>query len=426
MKIKWNQKYTTIAVYTLIVVGLSIVLFRISDNIKIDALRPSSILAMLTPVFIGFAIAYIVNLLLRMFEKRLGKNESLRKHPMRLRAISLLISYLVFLSIAGMFITLLLPRLIDSIGALASAAPGQIRATTQWVEKTLSSGALDERVITFVSERWNDFVKWATSFASNTLPMVGSFLLGMVSNVINFFLGFILSIYLLLHKEQYGAIVNKMLFAILPISAAQNTIQIAARMDNLMRKYIKAQVLVAFILASLFFVVMILMKIPYAFLLAFILFITDMIPIVGPWIGSIPVVLIIFLSDPVKGLWFILVILVGQQLEGNVLSPRIQGQQLGISPFWILLSLIIANHFFGLMGMIVGLPVFVLIYSIVRDAVNARLKRRGLSVMSSRYHGLSEGNLPVVTQAVDVREHGIQEAFEDDDSSRESAKKGDE
>lgn len=245
--------------------------------------------------------------------------------------------------------------------------------------------------------------------------------MGVFTNIVNAFLGFVLSIYFLLEKEKYGAIINKVLFATFPIERAERINHLVHKMDELMRQYIKGQVLIAFILASFFFVVMLIMRTPYPFLLAFILFVTDLIPIVGPWIGSIPVVLIIFLSNPTQGFIFIIVILIGQQLESNLLSPKVQGQQLGVSAFWILLTVIVANFFFGIPGMIVGLPVFVLIYTIVRDSVNSRLEKRGLATETEEYINMDKRHLPIRKSAVQIQQSEQKdqyEAFEEGDNSQ--------
>ncbi len=421
MKIKWNKRYLTIAVYAFLVIAFAILFFRVTENIGIESLRPARILAMLTPILIGLVIAYLVNLLLTLFEtKLLNRGRFKTMKPEKKRGIALLLSYLSFILIVIAFLGMLLPRLVESAQALVTSVPQNIGNTTEWVQEFIRNRNWDVQIEKYLTEQWQNLVAWVNGFLTNTLPHVGGFLLSTLTNLINFFLGFILSIYFLIRKEHYGGIVNKMLFAWLPIGAAERTIEIATRMDTLMKQYIKGQLLVSFTLSVFFFVIMLLMGTPYPLLLTFILFVTDLIPVVGPWIGSIPVILLIFLSNPVKGLWFILVILVGQQLEANVVSPRIQGQQMGVSAFWILVTLIVANHFFGLVGMVVGLPVFVLIYSLMRDTVNERLEARGLSTEMDDYIGVSKKSLPVEADAVPITAAIDREEFSSDDSPAEA------
>lgn len=416
MNIKWNKKYLTIAVYAFLVIAAAILLFRITEGASIDTLNPRSILRMLTPVFIGLAIAYLVNILLSFFEKRLFGLDALSKiGDGKKRSISLVLSYLAFFLIVGLFAVLLIPRLLESLQGLATAVPGYVRNSTSWVQRQLQSDRFNSEVLSYLNDVWQNFVTWVNNIVSRTLPVVGDFLLSTVMNIVNFFIGFILSIYFLIRKEHYGGITNKLLFALLPIHTAEKIHSVAIKMDRLMKQYIKGQLIISFILSTFFFVVMLVMGIHYAFLLAFILFVTDLIPIVGPWIGSVPVILIIFLQDPIKGLWFIPIILIGQQLEGSFLSPKVQGQQLGVSAFWILVTLIVANHFFGLVGMIVGLPVFVLIYSLVKEAVNERLQSRGLSENTDDYIHMDDKPLPVTHGHVPLRYTENREEFDDKD-----------
>lgn len=404
MNIKWNKKYLTIAVYAFLVIAAGILFFRITEGASIDSLNPRSILRMLTPIFIGLAIAYLVNLLLVLFEKRLFTRGKLKDtKPAMRRSLSLILSYLAFFLIVGGFLVLMVPRLAESFEGLAKAVPQYVRNTSGWVSKRLAAESMDSEVINYLKDQWETFVTWVNNFVTRTLPVVGDFLVSTFTSLINFFIGFILSIYFLIRKEHYGGIVNKMLFAHLPIELAERIHDVAIRMDTLMKQYIKGQLIISFILSVFFFVIMLIMGINYAFLLAFILFVTDLIPVVGPWIGSIPVILIIFIQDPVKGLWFIPIILIGQQLESSFLSPRVQGQQLGVSAFWIMVTLIVANHFFGLIGMVVGLPVFVLIYSLVRDSVNERLQRRGLSAKTDDYIHMDQKPLPIEHGSVPIR-----------------------
>lgn len=405
MKIKWNKKYLTVGIYAFIVLALAILFYRLTANFNLDTVKLGSLGVLMMPLISALVIGYIVNILLRFFEKRLFSRPTFSSWtPKRIRAISLLLSYLVFILFVVFFILMLLPRLIESIQALANSLPGYAQETSVRIEEFLESNTLPEEAKGYLTGQWDTVVSWVNRLFTGGLPMVGGWLMSLFTNLINGLLGFILSIYFLLEKEKYGAILNKVLFSTLSIERAERLNTLVSDMDTLMRSYIKGQVLIAFILAAFFFVVMLIMGAPYPFLLAFILFVTDLIPVVGPWIGSIPVVLIIFLTNPTKGLIFILVILVGQQLESNILSPKVQGQQLGVSAFWILLTVIVANYFFGIPGMIIGLPVFVLIYNLVRDAVNKKLERRGLASETEEYINLKERPLPIRKAAVQIQQ----------------------
>lgn len=422
MKIKWNKKYLTIAIYAIFVILVGILFFRLTEGFTTESVRLGSINMLLSPLIFALVIGYVVNILLRTFEKRLfGKPRFSTIPPKRKRALSLLLAYLVFILFVVFFMWMLLPRLVESVQGLATTLPATIQKTSQDIQTKLQDITIPEEVVHYLTQQWVTAVEWVNRFFTGGLPVIGNWLMGVFTNIVNAFLGFVLSIYFLLEKEKYGAIINKVLFATFPIERAERINHLVHKMDELMRQYIKGQVLIAFILASFFFVVMLIMRTPYPFLLAFILFVTDLIPIVGPWIGSIPVVLIIFLSNPTQGFIFIIVILIGQQLESNLLSPKVQGQQLGVSAFWILLTVIVANFFFGIPGMIVGLPVFVLIYTIVRDSVNSRLEKRGLATETEEYINMDKRHLPIRKSAVQIQQSEQKdqyEAFEEGDNSQ--------
>lgn len=422
MKIKWNKKYLTIAIYAIFVILVGILFFRLTEGFTTESVRLGSINMLLSPLIFALVIGYVVNILLRTFEKRLfGKPRFSTIPPKRKRALSLLLAYLVFILFVVFFMWMLLPRLVESVQGLATTLPATIQKTSQDIQTKLQDITIPEEVVHYLTQQWDTAVEWVNRFFTGGLPVIGNWLMGVFTNIVNAFLGFVLSIYFLLEKEKYGAIINKVLFATFPIERAERINHLVHKMDELMRQYIKGQVLIAFILASFFFVVMLIMRTPYPFLLAFILFVTDLIPIVGPWIGSIPVVLIIFLSNPTQGFIFIIVILIGQQLESNLLSPKVQGQQLGVSAFWILLTVIVANFFFGIPGMIVGLPVFVLIYTIVRDSVNSRLEKRGLATETEEYINMDKRHLPIRKSAVQIQQSEQKdqyEAFEEGDNSQ--------
>lgn len=422
MKIKWNKKYLTIAIYAIFVILVGILFFRLTEGLTTESVRLGSINMLLSPLIFALVIGYVVNILLRTFEKRLfGKPRFSTIPPKRKRALSLLLAYLVFILFVVFFMWMLLPRLVESVQGLATTLPATIQKTSQDIQTKLQDITIPEEVVHYLTQQWVTAVEWVNRFFTGGLPVIGNWLMGVFTNIVNAFLGFVLSIYFLLEKEKYGAIINKVLFATFPIERAERINHLVHKMDELMRQYIKGQVLIAFILASFFFVVMLIMRTPYPFLLAFILFVTDLIPIVGPWIGSIPVVLIIFLSNPTQGFIFIIVILIGQQLESNLLSPKVQGQQLGVSAFWILLTVIVANFFFGIPGMIVGLPVFVLIYTIVRDSVNSRLEKRGLATETEEYINMDKRHLPIRKSAVQIQQSEQKdqyEAFEEGDNSQ--------
>ncbi|WP_368253498.1 AI-2E family transporter [Clostridium paraputrificum] len=198
-------------------------------------------------------------------------------------------------------------------------------------------------------------------------------------------LGIIISIYILIDKEKFCALAKKISYAILPQRAADKTIEITHRSSDTFGKFLSGKILDSLIIGILTFVVLTIFKMPYTLLVSVIVGITNIIPFFGPFIGAIPSVIIILFVSPVKALWFLLIILVIQQIDGNIIGPKILGDSIGISAFWILFSILVAGKFLGLVGMVIGVPLFAVIYSIIKEVVESQLDKKGMKTKTEDY-----------------------------------------
>ena len=201
----------------------------------------------------------------------------------------------------------------------------------------------------------------------------------------NVVLGIIISIYILIDKEKFCALAKKISYAILPQRAADKTIEITHRSSDTFGKFLSGKILDSLIIGILTFVVLTIFKMPYTLLVSVIVGITNIIPFFGPFIGAIPSVIIILFVSPVKALWFLLIILVIQQIDGNIIGPKILGDSIGISAFWILFSILVAGKFLGLVGMVIGVPLFAVIYSIIKEVVESQLDKKGMKTKTEDY-----------------------------------------
>jgi predicted PurR-regulated permease PerM len=191
--------------------------------------------------------------------------------------------------------------------------------------------------------------------------------------------------YLLIDKERFLALSKKTTRALFSETRANRIIELANRGNNIFGKFLSGKILDSFIIGVLTFVVITIFKMPYTILISFIVGITNIIPFFGPFIGAIPSAIIILFVSPIKALWFLVIILIIQQIDGNIIGPKILGDSLGISAFWILFSLLVTGKLFGLLGMIIGVPLFVFIYSIIKEIVEGRLKKKGLPYKTDEY-----------------------------------------
>lgn len=386
MKIDRNSKYTTIAFYSFIVICASIIFYLIASEVKSFQIKVGEVISVFLPMIIGFVMAYLFNFILEFYENRILKfknpNERRRKTK---RIIGLLLTYATVFLLFFMFLKFILPELVASIMGLVNDIPGHISTGTRFVNEFNDKYEIPEEFYNYILEKWSEYRDTIIRFATNLLPILGNLVKSLLESIWNIILGVIVSIYLLTDKEKFFALSRKMTTAIFSEKRSERIFELTERTDNIFGKFITGKLLDSFIVAILTFIILTIFKIPYTVLISFIIGLTNIIPFFGPFIGAIPSTLLILLVSPIKALTFIIIIIVIQQIDGNIIGPKILGDSLGISAFWILFSLLVAGKLFGFIGLIIGVPSFVFVYSIIKDIIEARLKKKGLPHDSSDY-----------------------------------------
>ncbi|NFO78632.1 AI-2E family transporter [Clostridium botulinum] len=381
MKINWNEKYNTISMYSFIVVSAIIVFYLSIAEFGSLLGKISGIIVILQPFIIGFSITYILNFILKFYEKKLNKYSKLKAK----RGLGLVLTYITAMLLVGLFIQFVLPQLIQSIIGLVNDVPKFINESTKFINKLMLDLNISEEYLPLINNNFNEFINYIIKIATNLLPVLGSFVTKIASSIWNIVLGVIISIYLLIDKEKFCAMSKKVTYAIFFKNAAEKIIEITHRSNDTFGKFLMGKILDSFIIGILTFIILTVFRMPYAILISVIVGITNIIPFFGPFIGAIPSVIIILFVSPIKALWFLLIILVIQQIDGNIIGPKILGDSIGISAFWILFSILFAGKFLGLIGMIIGVPLFAVVYSIIKEIVEANLKKKGLKIKTKDY-----------------------------------------
>lgn len=386
MKINWNTKYNTICTYAFILV-CSIILFYLSiSQLSVLGGKIGKVVSLLQPFIFGFAIAYLLDFLLRFYEEKLMLLQGYKKLKFKWRrSIGLVLTYLTAFLVVGLFIQFVLPQVVESLVGLINDIPTYISNTTKFFEELVEELDLSEEVFTFINTNFNDGVDYAIKQITNLIPFLGSILSTTAASLWNIVLGIIISIYILIDKEKFCALAKKITFAIFPLRAANKTIEITHRSSDTFGKFLSGKILDSLIIGILTFFVLTVFKMPFTLLVSVIVGITNIIPFFGPFIGAIPSVIIILFISPIKALWFLLIIFVIQQIDGNIIGPKILGDSIGISAFWILFSILVAGKFLGLVGMIIGVPLFAVIYSIIKEIVESKLDKKGLKTETEDY-----------------------------------------
>lgn len=386
MKVNWNSKYTTISVYSFIVICCSIIFYRIASDTSVFMGKISSIISTLQPFIIGAVIAYLLNFILVFVEERmLSKNKLNKLKPKSKRAIGLLLTYIVAFILLALFIQFVLPQLVESMLGLVNDIPTYLTNLSDLLTKYTKDLNIDKEYLDIAVTKLTDFINYFISVAAGLLPVVGQALGIVASSIWNIVLGVIISIYLLIDKEKFCALGRKVVCAVFNEKHSKRILQLVDRSNDTFGKFLSGKIIDSAIIGVLTFVVLTIFKMPYVLLISVIIGITNIIPFFGPFFGAIPATIIILFVSPIKALWFILIIIVIQQLDGNIIGPKILGDSIGISAFWILFSLLVAGKFLGLVGMIIGVPLFAIIYSIIKEVIEGKLDKKGLPVNTNDY-----------------------------------------
>lgn len=386
MKVNWNSKYTTISAYSFIVICCSIIFYRIASDTSVFMGKISSIISTLQPFIIGAVIAYLLNFILVFVEERvLSKNKLNKLKPKSKRAIGLLLTYIVAFILLALFIQFVLPQLVESMLGLVNDIPTYLTNLSDLLTKYTKDLNIDKEYLDIAVTKLTDFINYFISVAAGLLPVVGQALGIVASSIWNIVLGVIISIYLLIDKEKFCALGRKVVCAVFNEKHSKRILQLVDRSNDTFGKFLSGKIIDSAIIGVLTFVVLTIFKMPYVLLISVIIGITNIIPFFGPFFGAIPATIIILFVSPIKALWFILIIIVIQQLDGNIIGPKILGDSIGISAFWILFSLLVAGKFLGLVGMIIGVPLFAIIYSIIKEIIEEKLDKKGLPVNTNDY-----------------------------------------
>ena len=386
MKVEWNKRYTTIAIYSFVVIAFSILLYMMMSNIEEFSSKIDEMMVTIRPFIIGASIAYILNFMLKFYENLLSKWDKFDKQSKKVkRSIGLVFTYISAIIMVYLFLQFVLPQLVDSILGLANSIPQYVKDISDFTNDLLSKVDLEPHFIELLMKQWNDLINNIITFITNMVPVIGNWVLSLSSSLFSIFVGVIVSIYMLIDKEKLLALSRKIIFAFSPNERAKFILRIAKISNDTFGKFLVGKIIDSLIIGVLTFFILSICNMPYTLLISVIIGITNIIPFFGPFFGAIPSVIIVLFVSPTKALWLVLIVFVIQQIDGNIIGPKILGDTIGVSAFWILFSLLIFSKLLGFVGMIVGVPIFAVVYSLIKETVEIRLKNKGLPTSTEEY-----------------------------------------
>lgn len=359
------------------------------------------ILSILEPILLGIVFAYILHPIVRAVESKAvsflkKKNMKEEKIHGRARMVGIVAAYAFALVIISGLIGIILPQLLDSIRSLAFSLPAQLNSFvtffTDAVTKSSKLAEFSDVLTDFVDQATSALVTWLRqNLLTQTNQLMSSLTAGVINIILvflNIFIGMIVAIYLLFSKETFIGQLKKLLYAVLKPENANLILHVTRKSNEIFSGFVIGKIIDSAIIGVLCFIAMSIIKMPYALLVSVVIGVTNVIPFFGPFIGAVPSVILIMLSDWKMGIYFLILILVLQQLDGNIIGPKILGNSTGLSPFWVIVAILLGKGLFGFVGMLIGVPSFAVIYYIVSMFVEHRLYNRNLPTESDNYNDI--------------------------------------
>lgn len=367
----------------MILITYIVILAYVFINLKSTLRLLLDVLLVVKPFIIGIALAYVINIPMRFYEKNIVSkmfNKAKKNHDKLKRIISLTLTLISIVAIVTAIVLFVVPQVIKSFQVLVSNVPDYIDSLEKVVSQYKDSNELIQKVYTHILTAGKEVINLVSSLSSKLFSEIVSITVGVTSSVINFVIAFIVSIYILLSKEKLVLQIKKILYAILEKNKVNKIIKLWNLVNDKFSRFVTGQCIEACILGLLCFIGMSIFGMQYKLLISVLIGVTSLIPIVGAFLGLIPSAFILFMVSPMTAFWFIILILVIQQIEGHLIYPFVIGNSIGLSSLWVLFAITVGGSSFGVLGMLIGVPLVGVIYSLISYYVNKRLKEKNLIV----------------------------------------------
>ena len=409
---KWDKKYLYWGMTAFCVIAASIFFYMALRYLPDIGKWIGGVAKILSPFIWGLVISYLLMPLMRSMEKNIFRPLSLRifkkskKHTGKrlARNLSVFMSIMVFLAIIVALVYLILPQLYSSIDTIVKNSPTYLGNLAKWVENLLKDyPEIEQYALNLINNANTNIMKW---LEEKVLPELGSLLTNLTAGVYyalkgiyNLIIGIIVSIYILGNIEGFSASARRLTYSLFSLATAEKIRESVAFIDKTFMGFINGKLLDSAIIGLICYIVCAILNMPYALLVSVIVGVTNIIPFFGPFIGAVPSAIIILMVNPMKCLIFIIFIVVLQQVDGNIIGPKILGSSIGINGFWVMFSIILGAGLFGFWGMLLGVPVFVVIYTTINNLIVRKLKSDDLPFDVEEYSDLDHID-PISRQAV--------------------------
>ena len=400
-RFNWDKRYLYWGVTAFCVIAAALLFYFAVGNIKVFGNTVSRLVSILAPFIWGLVICYLLSPLMRSVESRLflplarklyrkNKKNDGRRFA---RVLTVIFCEIVLILVLVALVYLIIPQMLSSVQTLISNSGAYIDNLSKWADGLFENyPVLDDYLGGFLDNFNTNLGNW---LETKLLPRVGSVVssvtsgvYGLAKSIYNLIIGIIVSIYLLSDKEGFVAAVKRLTYAVFSVETADRLRSGLNFVDRTFMGFLNGKLLDSLIIGIICYIVCSILQMPYTLLVSVIVGVTNIIPFFGPLIGAVPSALIILMVDPTKCLIFIIFVIILQQIDGNIIGPRILGNSTGITGFWVMFSIILGAGLFSFWGMLLGVPVFVVIYTAINNAIDRKLRRSDLPHRTDDYKNL--------------------------------------
>lgn len=396
MKLYRNEKYFKWGLTIFLCFVACSLFWLIFSNLKGTYHVIMDIIHIISPVLYGLLFAYMISPLVKRFQSwftlLLGKTRMKQTRVRKLsKAISVILGLLVLLFCFYAIVALIVPSLIESMEYLLQ--PERLdyyySVVNRWIKETLSETSLGEHLDLNLESLQTVVTDLVKKLDFNALfNSLTSSVYSVIRFAFDFILGIIAAVYFMIYKEQLLAQSKKITVALFRPRRADRLFEIARRANRIFTGYVMGKIIDSVMVGVVTYIAMLLMRMPYAPMIAVLVGVTNIIPFFGPFLGAVPSALLLLLDDPMNAVYFCIFVLILQQIEGNILYNRIIGEKIGLSDLWVLVAVLVGGGVFGFGGMLLGVPIFAVLYTLIADFINNRLRRKRFPTATEEYYAI--------------------------------------
>lgn len=394
MKNENNSNYIKWGMTAFFVILAGFISYRIIFHIDGLFAAIGNLISIMMPVIDGAVLAYLLAPLVNGIEKRAVKplfiKLRINQKKGKRRLLSILITMVLVIIVVYGFFSIVIPQIYNSISTIVEQFPSYVNTVTIWIEKLLEDNPeIEKYVMELINKSSIDLQQFINTKLlpqlNNVIVVVSMSVYSVFKELWNFIIGFIISIYLLSSKEIFAAQAKKITYAFCPVDRANRWISNVRFASKTFGGFFVGKILDSLIIGLLCFIVTSIIGTPFNVLISVIIGVTNIIPFFGPFLGAIPSLLLILLINPMQALYFLIFVIILQQVDGNFIGPKILGNSTGLSSFWVIFSITLFGGLWGVFGMIVGVPIFAVLFAFMKTLVETKLSTKELSPETSKY-----------------------------------------